>query len=122
MLPTKYKIPRKYFLILTLIACVQIYYTINYFFSSNSIPFIRRSRNRLKPNSINWIGNAYIISTKLYIPDEVTDAAKACGFLPQKLPPKLPFGEHYEYNKKQFYESCFGVPGRILLPYDSSWC
>lgn len=114
------QIPKKYFIIFSLIICVQILIAIFYY----SFPTIRRpgeTGNPLKSRKADWIGNAYIISTKLHIPDDVINAAKACGFLPLKLPPKLPFGEHYEYNKKKMYESCFGVTGRTLHPYESSW-
>ena len=129
-LSNKFQIPRKYVAVLCLIVSAQIFCSIFYIYSKNLVPLRRikiRStpkkveiKTRSNPTKEDWIGYAYIISTKLHIPDDVVSAAKACGFLPQKLPPKLPFGEHYAYQKKIMYESCFRVPGRDLLPYESS--
>lgn len=106
-----FQIPLKYFARFCLIACIQTFW---------AVPVTTRPSSRSKESKSTWIGNAYIVSTKLHISDDVIVSAKACGFLPQKLPPKLPFGEHYKYNKKIMYESCFGVPGRTILPFESS--
>ena len=49
----------------------------------------------------NFIGKAYIISTKLQIPQYTLEAAVACGFQPQILPAVLPFGEQYENSREK---------------------
>ena len=40
-------------------------------------------------------GKAYIISTKIEVPQYTLDAAIACGFQPQILPAVLPFEEQF---------------------------
>ena len=107
----KFQIHSKYLALFCSIACIQIF---------SVVPVKNRPSSRSKESESTWIGDAYVVSTKLHIPDDVMFSAKACGFLPQKLPPKLPFGEHYEFNKNVMYKSCFGVAGRTLLPFESS--
>ena len=68
----------------------------------------------------DWIGKAYIITSKVQVSDDVTSAAKACGFSPYILPATLPFGHHYSYSKEKLYKTCLGIQGLKLLPYGES--
>ena len=69
----------------------------------------------------SFIGKAYIISTKLQVPQYTLDAAVACGFQPQILPAVLPFGEQFENSREKLYRYCFETIGKPFLPYEKSF-
>mmetsp|Transcript_25318 Transcript_25318/g.34824 ORF Transcript_25318/g.34824 Transcript_25318/m.34824 type:complete len:1153 (-) Transcript_25318:1701-5159(-) len=64
----------------------------------------------------NWLGKAYVISNKLYLPDAVISAAQACGFSPEILPALLPYAEVYRSNPEDMYKKCI----RSTYPYKQS--
>ena len=67
-----------------------------------------------------FIGKAYIITTTLQVPADVLSSAEYCGFLPETIPAKLPYGEQFQYSKELMYGKCFGIQGRALLPLNIS--
>ena len=66
--------------------------------------------------SSNWLGKAYVISTKLRLPNDLTTSAQACGFRPQIFPALLPYAEVYNTSHETIYKECFNSS----CPYNKS--
>jgi hypothetical protein len=66
-------------------------------------------------------GKAYIISTKIEVPQYTLDAAIACGFQPQILPAVLPFEEQFKKSRENMFRYCFETVGKAFLPYEKSF-
>ena len=89
------------------------------FFARTLSTYAQFSHRPYEDNS-EWIGKAYIITSKVHVSTDVIAAAKACGFYPKILPATLPFGHHYGYSKEKLYKTCMGIKGHKLLPYKES--
>mmetsp|Transcript_25317 Transcript_25317/g.34816 ORF Transcript_25317/g.34816 Transcript_25317/m.34816 type:complete len:969 (-) Transcript_25317:4472-7378(-) len=64
----------------------------------------------------NWLGKAYVISTKLRLPDDLVSSAQACGFRPEIFPALLPYAEVYNSSREIMYRECF----QTTFPYTES--